>query len=143
MTAPPPTPPLPPFRRRLHAAAGLLFVGLGFAGALLPVLPTTPFLLLALWAFARSSPRLEAWLLDHPRFGPRLRAFRAERVVPWPVKITAWVTMAISYTALLFSRAPWPGLVVTAALMLWGVAYVARCPSYPTRPATPPDDAPP
>jgi uncharacterized protein len=55
---------------------GCLFVALGVIGAILPLMPTTIFLILAAGCFARSSPRLETWLLDHPRFGPSLRAWR-------------------------------------------------------------------
>ncbi|MCE1237441.1 MAG: YbaN family protein [Hyphomicrobiales bacterium] len=55
---------------------GGVAVVLAIAGAVLPLLPTTPFLLVAAWAFARSSPRAERWLLDHARFGPLVRDWR-------------------------------------------------------------------
>lgn len=117
-------------KRLVYLGVGLVFVALGVLGAFLPVLPTTPLLLVALWAFSRSSSRLETWLLEHRRFGPRLRAFREDRVVPWSVKLTAWGTMALSLTAMILSgRVPWPGVAATAGLMAWGVFYLARCPS--------------
>jgi uncharacterized protein len=120
--------------RALYLALGLLCVGLGTLGAFLPVLPTTPFLLVSLWAFARSSQRLERWLLEHRRFGPRLRAFRDNRVVPLPVKLTAWGSMLLSLTVMIVTSVPWPGIAAAAALMAWGAIYVARCPSRPPPP---------
>jgi uncharacterized membrane protein YbaN (DUF454 family) len=75
-------------------ALGGLALVLAVAGAVLPLLPTTPFLLLAAWAFARSSPRLEAWLLDHARFGPVIADWRREGAVSRPVKRTAVLVMA-------------------------------------------------
>ncbi|WP_336297289.1 YbaN family protein [Sphingomonas sp. 7/4-4] len=68
--------------RALWLALGWFFVLLGFVGALLPLMPTTIFLILAVGCFARSSPRLEAWLLDHRRFGPSLRAWRENGAIP-------------------------------------------------------------
>ena len=62
-------------------ALGLFFVGLGIIGAILPLMPTTIFLILAAGCFARSSPRLEKWLLDHKVFGPTLRAWRADGAI--------------------------------------------------------------
>lgn len=61
---------------------GLMLVAIGSIGIFVPLLPTTDFLLLALPCFARSSRRLENWLLNHPRFGPGLRARRKEKAVP-------------------------------------------------------------
>jgi uncharacterized protein len=120
--------------RYVYLVVGLVCVGLGVLGAFLPVLPTTPFLLLALWAFARSSKRLETWLLEHRRFGPRLVAWRAHRVVPWPVKITAWSSMAGSLTFMIVAGASRLAIGGSATVMAIGFVYVARCPSRLPRP---------
>jgi uncharacterized membrane protein YbaN (DUF454 family) len=56
--------------RYLWLMLGLASTGCGIIGAVLPLVPTTPFLLLAAFAFARSSPRFHGWLINHPRFGP-------------------------------------------------------------------------
>ena len=117
--------------RILHLSVGVVCLALGILGAFLPVLPSTPLLLVSLWAFSRSSRRLEAWLLAHRGFGPRLRAFRDHRVVPLPVKLTAWTTMIVSLSIMVVGRTPWPVLLVTAALMVWGALYIGRLPSRP------------
>ena len=62
----------------------------------MPLLPTTVFLLVALWAFSKSSPRFHDWLYRHPRFGPALRAWRRDRAIPLPAKIWASGTLAAS-----------------------------------------------
>ena len=115
--------------RIVYAGIGFACIALGMVGAVLPVLPTTPFLILALWAFSRSSTRLEAWLLAHHRFGPRLIAWRAYRAVPLGVKLTAWGSMLASLALMLVVGAPPLALGGAAALMAIGAIYVARCPS--------------
>src|SRR3546814_4138967 len=67
--------------RTVWLLLGLVLVGISLIGIVVPLLPTTDFMLLALPCFARSSPKLEAWLLNHPRFGPGLRASSEERRV--------------------------------------------------------------
>ncbi len=115
--------------RILYAGLGLSCVGLGVVGAFLPVLPTTPFLLVALWAFSRSSRRLERWLLEHRRFGPRLVAWRDHRAIPLPVKLTAWGSMSASLTLMIVLGVNRWAVLAAVVLMATGAIYVARCPS--------------
>lgn len=66
---------------------GLLSLSLGIIGIFLPVLPTTPFLLLSSALFLKSSPRLYGWLMNHPVFGPYIRDFMLKRSIPKKAKI--------------------------------------------------------
>jgi len=95
-----------------------MFVGLGFIGAFVPLMPTTVFLILAAACFTRSSPRLERWLLNHPRFGPGLRSWREQGAIPRAGKIAACTGMAVGYAVFLFAARPAPWLAALVALML-------------------------
>jgi uncharacterized membrane protein YbaN (DUF454 family) len=115
---------------RLYLVLGLVFVGLGFVGAFLPVLPTTPFLILAAACFARSSRRLESWLLEHPRFGSLLRAWRERGAIPWKAKLMSLGGVSAGF--LLFWIIGKPDWILTTgvvALMLVGLGYVFSRPS--------------
>lgn len=83
--------------RWLLLAFGWLNVGLGMVGVVVPGLPTTIFLIIALWAFSKSSERFQNWLWNHPRFGPSLRAWHKHRVIPYRAKVLAVVTMTGSF----------------------------------------------
>lgn len=108
---------------------GWVMVGLGIVGALLPVMPTTIFLILAAGCFSHSSPRFEKWLLDHKWFGPSIRRWRERRAIPRKAKIVAIASMAGGYAVLLFTANPpwWIDLIVAAALIACA-AYVATRP---------------
>ena len=82
-------------RRRLWMALGGVALGLGALGVLLPLLPTTPFLILAAYCFSRSSERLHAWLLEHRIFGPPIQNWRAHRAISNKAKLSALVAMAL------------------------------------------------
>jgi len=122
--------------RLLYIAAGCAFVGLGAVGVVLPLLPATPFILLALWCFSRSSRRLEVWLENHRLFGPTIHRWRNHRVVPLSVKLTAYGSMAVSLSLMAYGgRAPPIAVVATAVIMVIGVVYIWRCPTEPPRAA--------
>ena len=111
---------------------GLAFVGIGFAGIVLPVLPTTPFMLLALWAFAKGSPTLHAWLENHPRFGTSIAAWNRYGTIPLRAKLTAIAVMGVSLTILVLSEAvPRVGVISAAILMAAGAAFILTRPSNP------------
>ncbi|WP_374566578.1 YbaN family protein [Ideonella sp.] len=82
--------------RPLWLAGGALALLLGFIGVFLPLLPTTPFVLLAAFCFARGSERWERWLLAHRLWGPLVRDWRAYRAVPLRAKQLATVMMTVS-----------------------------------------------
>jgi len=86
--------------RGLLISAGTLFVGLGVLGIFLPLLPTTPFLLLAAACYARSSKRFYDWLLNNKWFGNYIKNYREKKGIPSRVKSTTisllWITIAIS-----------------------------------------------
>jgi hypothetical protein len=84
--------------RLLLLVAGWLALVLGFVGVFLPLLPTTPFLLLAAACFVRSSPRLHARMLAHPRLGPFLEQWRRERSIPRAAKLRAYVLVVACFT---------------------------------------------
>jgi len=113
----------------IYVALGCFFVGLGVLGAFLPVLPTTPFLLLASFFFVRSSPRLNDRLLRSPLFGPFLRDWYNHRGVRPRVKATAVVVLVMAVAASIYwGNLSWPVLVVLLALATVGLTVVLRLP---------------
>ena len=103
----------------VYRALGMLSVVLGIVGAFLPLLPTTPFLILAAWFFARSHPEWEAKLLAHPQAGPAIRAWRDHRAIPAFAKWAATVMLGISAAgAWLGLTAPWRYVPLLVALVV-------------------------
>ena len=105
-----------------YRALGVLSVALGAIGAVLPLLPTTPFLILAAYFFARSHPEWEAKLLAHPKWGPAILAWRDHRAISLVAKRLATVLLAISAAGgLLTLGEPWcyVPLAVGVVVLTW------------------------
>lgn len=116
--------------RQALLVLGWTCVALGVAGIFLPLLPTTVFLLIAAWAFSRSSHRFHRWLYDHPRLGRTVRDWHAHRVIPVRAKLLAVTMMTASVTILaVFVTAHWALPVLVGALLAGIAAFILSCPS--------------
>ena len=114
----------------LFVILGCISLGLGVAGIFLPLLPTTPLLLLAAALFVRSSPRLYEWLLNHPHLGSYIRNFREHRAIPLRVKVVSvsmvWLTLGYCIVAVVDAW-PWAqiGLFLLAVAISWHILSYA------------------
>ncbi len=112
--------------KTLLAILGAVSLALGIAGIFLPLLPTTPFLLLTAALWVRGSPRLYAWLLAHPKLGPYIRNFRENRAIPLRSKLLSLVLLWATMLGCVFfvvdsSRWAQAGLIVLAAGITWHI----------------------
>ena len=114
--------------RPAFLALGWASVGLGIVGVIFPVLPTTPFLLVALWAFSRSSPELADRIRNNPRLGPYIRDWEKFGVIPPKAKLLAVAMMAGSFAYLWFGTAApaWAAILVAAILAAIAAYILAR-----------------
>lgn len=106
--------------RTVLLVVGFLSLGLGIVGAFLPLLPTTPFVLLAAACFAKSSPKFQAWLLSHKTFGPAIRNWREKGALSLKTKIVATISIAISF-AVTWHTVELPVARIGAGAVLLGV----------------------
>ena len=121
--------PMSPLAVLLYRAIGMAALGLGIAGAFLPLLPTTIFLIIAAWAFGKSAPKLRARLYAHKRFGPTLRAWDERGAIPPRAKVAALLGMTVSWVVLtLTTHRPWLSAVV-GVVLIGCAAYVLTRPS--------------
>ena len=114
-------------KRPVYISLGFLFMAIGTLGVFLPVLPTTPFILLAAWCFAQSSERWHRWLLESRLFGGLLRDWEQNRCVSLRVKQSAVLLMALvgGWTLLIALDELWPRLI-TGILLAIGLIIVLR-----------------
>ncbi len=120
--------------KSLYFILGWVFFGIGIVGVFLPVLPTTPFMILALWMFSKSSERFHQWLYHHRIFGAPLQQWDEHRVIPWQAKITSVSMMSLSFTLMvIYSPMSWWQQSLVGLLMLYGAWFVLSKPSHVPR----------
>lgn len=115
----------------LWVVAGWLALGVGAVGALLPVLPTTPFVIVAAFAFGKGSPRLRQWLVDHHLFGQAILDWEAHGAIARPYKFLACALMAATFTISALAGLASYILAIQAACMIPAAIYVLTRPSGP------------
>lgn len=119
----------PEKRNFFYLIFAYLCAGLGIIGAFLPLLPTTPFLLLAAWAATRGSPELHRWLYEHPRFGPPLIAWEEKRAVSVGAKWSACGLMASSWVIMVLLTDGWMVPAITGCMFVCGGTYLVTRPT--------------
>jgi len=118
--------------RHLLFILGWLLFAVGFVGVFVPVLPTTVFMLLALWCFSRSSDRFHNWLYTHKHFGPPLQLWQEHHVIPLKAKYIAilFMTGSLIYVFVFSSTPNWARILMSGS-MAFGAWYILTKPSFP------------
>jgi hypothetical protein len=119
--------------RTLWLIIGLTSLALGIAGVVLPLLPTTPFVLLSAYCFARSSPRLHDWLLAHRIFGPLISNWEQHRAIAPRAKLLAVLSMAVVFGISFLVGAPERVIIIQAVILPATCLFILTRPSGPRK----------
>lgn len=115
--------------RYVYNAVGILSLVLGIIGIVTPVLPTTPFILLSGYSFARGSEKMYNWIMSHRYFGPLIKTFRDEKRIPLKIKIFATVMLVTTISITAFFIVPL--LAVKIGMGTIGLAVIIYIWTYP------------
>ncbi len=130
-TPPPQKPPRHAIARVAWNTLGAVALLLGLIGVVLPVLPTTPFVLVAAFAFSKGSPRMRRWLTDHAIFGPLIADWEAHGAIARPIKRLACSIMGGVFLISVIAGVPVKVLVIQAICLGGAAAYVLTRPDGP------------
>ncbi|MBO7260580.1 MAG: YbaN family protein [Bacteroidaceae bacterium] len=108
---------------------GSIFLTLGVIGIFLPVLPTTPFLLLTAYCYYRGSEKMYSWLMNHPKFGPHITLFREQRIIPRKTKI---YILTLLWVSLLFCSYILTPIWLKALMIIIAISVTIHILSYPS-----------
>lgn len=126
--------PVRTLSRYLYLALASLSFCVGVIGIFVPLLPTTVFMLIAVWAASRSSPEFAAWLRGHPRFGPAILAWELERAIPRRAKVLACLLLTVSVVVIAFGDLVWWGKGLLVSGLVGIAAWIITRP----QPSVPP-----
>ena len=127
----------------MYLAAGFILVGLASLGIFLPLLPTTPLLILAAACFAHSSERWHRWLMQHPVFGPLLHQWHEHRCIPGKAKVIAVCSILLFGGYAVGYAVQNPAVRIGGGLLLLaGLIYVLRIPTCKSASSSSETDAP-
>ncbi|WP_297322668.1 YbaN family protein [uncultured Bartonella sp.] len=116
--------------RVVYYIVGCLMIVLGIIGAVLPIMPTVPFLLVASWCFARSSPRFHNWLHNHKVFGPPIKQWEEQGAIAPFIKFIAIGGMSVGFCSFLLIARPALWLALVTAVILISISiYILTRPS--------------
>lgn len=118
--------------RSLWTAAGIISFAIGAIGAVLPLLPTVPFMLLAAFCFARGSERFHIWLIDHPRFGPAIRNWQAHGAISRRAKRAATIAIGVTFLISVLWGVPLYALAAQAAVLAIVLTFLLTRPEGPS-----------
>lgn len=111
---------------------GLLFTGAGIVGVFVPILPAIPFFIVAVWCFARSSPKLHSWLLNLKIVGPTLRNWEEHGSIGKKTKTVAVITIIVSFsTSLVFFLSDITARILFTLLGILVIAFILTRPTSP------------
>lgn len=116
-------------RNLFYLVFAYICIGLGAIGAILPLMPTTPFLLLAAWAAPKGSPALHRWLYQHPQIGPILVAWEQKGAVSTRTKWFACCLMAVSWVTIYIQTTTWVAPAVAGVLFFSVATFILTRPT--------------
>jgi len=118
-------------KRYLWLALGFISLGVAYLGVILPGLPYSPFIVFAAYCFAKSSPRMHDWIMNHRIFGPFITNWNQKRVFPLKLKFFMLISMSASLALMYTGNVPMRGIIYTAVFMALVAIWAWRFPSTP------------